>query len=385
MKRKLMFAKFTALSVGMVLLSILIIPMGAVFAQESTTIQTDKDIYLLGEPVVITGSGFIPGPIDITVLRPDHRIETVPGVVADSDGDFQVVHYPPRFLPLLPEYVPGLIPGRYKITATDDSNSAYADYTVTSKPSKDLGRIILIKETIPDGAPDGFSFVMDYGYPIGYPNGLIMRDGAELDSGYVLDPGIYTIDESSIPPGWQLSSIDIKDKSGGSYSSGSTTTIDLAPGETVTVTYTNTGIEPVDTKGAVKADIVELLGMNPGPPPVPILGDTVGSVIFNTTASGKLIANVNMDAAPNLEDYDVIVSVWYNPPSPGGQVFIPFDDVLKTNAKGHGNANVSVDIDLSSTNGNSIWVSVSVREGPTLPPTPPPYIMMPPPVEVPLK
>jgi hypothetical protein len=214
---------------------------------------------------------------------------------------------------------------------------------------------------------------------------LLMRDGAELDSGYVLDPGIYTIDESSIPPGWQLSSIDIKDKSGGSSYSGSTTTIDLAPGETVTVTYTDTGIEPVDTKGAVKADIVELLGMNPGPPPVPILGDTVGSVIFNTTASGKLIANVNMDAAPNLEDYDVIVSVWYNPPLPGGQVFIPFDDVLKTNAKGHGNANVSVDIDLSSTNGNSIWVSVSVREGPTLPPTPPPYIMMPPPVEVQLK
>jgi len=140
-----------------------------------------------------------------------------------------------------------------------------------------------------------------------------------------------------------------------------------------------------NAKGAVKADIVELLGINPEPPPLYLFGDVVGSVIFNTTASGKLIANVNMDAAPNLEDYDVIVVVWYAPPTPGSQSFFPFDDVLDTNAQGQGNALVMVDIDLSSTNGSNIWASVSVREGPTDPPTPPPYIMQPPPVEVPLK
>jgi hypothetical protein len=139
-----------------------------------------------------------------------------------------------------------------------------------------------------------------------------------------------------------------------------------------------------NAKGAVKADIVELLDMDPGPPREPILGDVVGSVIFNTTASGKLIANVNMDAAPHLEDYDVIVSVWYKTPSPGEQDIIPFDDVLNTNAQGQGNALVMVDIDLSLTNGNNIWVSVSIRPAPGPPPLPP-YIMQPPPVEVPLK
>jgi hypothetical protein len=139
-----------------------------------------------------------------------------------------------------------------------------------------------------------------------------------------------------------------------------------------------------NAKGAVKADIVELLGMNPGPPPQYLFGDVVGSVIFNTTASGKLIANVNMDSAPNLEDYDVIVVVWYASPTPGSQSFFPFDDVLDTNAQGEGNALVMVDIDLSLTNGNNIWASVSVRPAPGPPPLPP-YIMQPPPVEVPLK
>ena len=139
-----------------------------------------------------------------------------------------------------------------------------------------------------------------------------------------------------------------------------------------------------NAKGAMKADIVELLGRNPEPPPQYLFGDVVGSVIFNTTASDKLIANVNMDAAPNLEDYDVIVVVWYTPPIPGSESFFPFDDVLDTNAQGEGNAIVMVDIDLSFTNGNNIWASVSVRPAPGPPPLPP-YIMQPPPVEVPLK
>jgi hypothetical protein len=84
---------------------------------------------------------------------------------------------------------------------------------------------------------------MSYGGIIGYPNGLMMKDGAKLDSGYVLDPGIYTIDEFSIPSGWQLTNIDIKDRSGGSSSLGSIATIELIAGETVTVTYTNTRTE----------------------------------------------------------------------------------------------------------------------------------------------
>jgi len=43
--------------------------------------------------------------------------------------------------------------------------------------------------------------------------------------------------EINIPNGWSITDITITDPSGGSSSSGSTATIDLAPGETVTVTF----------------------------------------------------------------------------------------------------------------------------------------------------
>ena len=118
---------------------------------------------------------------------------------------------------------------------------ARTKYEVVSSPPKDegVGRIILVLQTIPGGA-SGFGFTMDYGATIGYPFGLVMKDDAALDSGYVVSSGIHWIDALSLPAGWQLTSIDIADQSGSSYRDGTKTIIDLADGETVTVTYTYT-------------------------------------------------------------------------------------------------------------------------------------------------
>ncbi|MCK4222133.1 MAG: hypothetical protein KAX25_04615, partial [Dehalococcoidia bacterium] len=77
------------------------------------TITTDKTKYSLGETMVISGSGFTPdGAVNITVLRPDHETDTLPPVSTDAVGSFQT------------SYTPPIIPGRYKITATDGIDSA---------------------------------------------------------------------------------------------------------------------------------------------------------------------------------------------------------------------------------------------------------------------
>ena len=156
-----------------------------------------------------------------------------------------------------------------------------------------------------------------------------MIDDASLDSGYVLLAGEYTINEFYVPPGWQLSIIDIQDRSGGSYLDTSTTHVDLAGGETVTVTYTYTRMGVAEITQGVKVNLLELIAepnpdQSPATPPFIISeGDVVGSVVLNTTASGQLLVNVNMDTEPNLVDYDVIVRVFCrnpmnpSPPPPG--------------------------------------------------------------------
>jgi len=100
------------------------------------------------------------------------------------------------------------------------------------------GRIVVINQVNPPGT--SFNVFLSYGIQVAYPNGLRMPNGFQVDSGFILVPGIYTISET-LPSGWQLS-ITINDPSGGSSSSGSNATIDLAAGETVTVTFNNSKV-----------------------------------------------------------------------------------------------------------------------------------------------
>lgn len=104
-----------------------------------------------------------------------------------------------------------------------------------------FGRIVLINQTTPPVFDTSFRFIMSYGDIIAYPVGVQMTDDMTIDSGFVIPPGTYTICDL-VPAGWYISDIDIIDPSGGSISKGIFATINLAPGETVTVTYCNNQI-----------------------------------------------------------------------------------------------------------------------------------------------
>jgi hypothetical protein len=122
----------------------------------------------------------------------------------------------------------------------------------TTTSNETMGRIILKTQVNPGGAGGAFDFTMSYGRQVGYPNGA-MLDALypEIDSGFTLSPGMYTISET-VPAGWQLI-IDINDPTGGSFSSGSQSTIDLAAGETIVVTYINTKILPTSSPTSTPA------------------------------------------------------------------------------------------------------------------------------------
>src|SRR5262245_53087314 len=101
----------TALFIAMTLLSaVSLLAQGS----GSASIDTNKKRYAVGETMTITGSGFAPNNIvTLSVLTPDKVTEYVTGVVSDGSGSFSALYAPadPR-------------PGRYRITATDGTNSA---------------------------------------------------------------------------------------------------------------------------------------------------------------------------------------------------------------------------------------------------------------------
>ena len=89
-----------------------------------------------------------------------------------------------------------------------------------------MGRIIVEKQTLPDGGAQSFDFDLSYG-----DNDADLTDGQQDDSGYLM-PGIYSVTEN-VPSGWNLSSAVCSDGSNPS-------SISLQSGETVTCTFTNT-------------------------------------------------------------------------------------------------------------------------------------------------
>jgi hypothetical protein len=102
--------------------------------------------------------------------------------------------------------------------------------------------ITVVKNTVPDGPQDftftpstgvngGASFVLD-------DDGL---DGSPVPSQltFTVTPGVHTVAETAVP-GFDLTSIVCVDPSGGSAGAGTTATFDVAPGEDVTCTFTNT-------------------------------------------------------------------------------------------------------------------------------------------------
>jgi uncharacterized repeat protein (TIGR01451 family) len=87
-------------------------------------------------------------------------------------------------------------------------------------------RIIVEKQTDPDGATQAFQFSASYD-----ADGFQLSDGQQNDSGD-LDPGTYSVSEN-VPANWALTSAVCSDQSPASA-------IELAAGETVTCVFTNT-------------------------------------------------------------------------------------------------------------------------------------------------
>jgi hypothetical protein len=117
--------------------------------------------------------------------------------------------------------------------AFPEFDTSYPAYT---GPGAETGKIII--NVVAFDSTEQFRVDMSYGYQSGYPNGIGMYSGDEFGSAYTLPAAIYTVTEYW-EPGWSVGT-SINDPSGGSINCGRTAVINLAPGETVTVTFTNT-------------------------------------------------------------------------------------------------------------------------------------------------
>ena len=60
----------------------------SIWTDAGPSVWTDKADYGPGEVVTVYGAGFFPGPVSLTVTRPDGETDQIPGVSADSSGSF---------------------------------------------------------------------------------------------------------------------------------------------------------------------------------------------------------------------------------------------------------------------------------------------------------
>jgi len=86
------------------------------------------------------------------------------------------------------------------------------------------GKIIVVKQTIPDGSSQVFDFTSDF------MGDFQLSDGQSQTSGFLV-PGTYSVGET-LPAGWALQTVVTSDGS-------PINALDLDPGEAITVTFTN--------------------------------------------------------------------------------------------------------------------------------------------------
>ena len=108
----------------------------------------------------------------------------------------------------------------------------------TTSPPPAPGSITVVKQTNPDGSAQKFEFDTDYG------SNFSLADGEQNDSGDLV-AGTYSVAEVNIPAGWSLTSATCSDQS-------NPNSINLAAGEHVTCTFTNTQEEtPPPAPGSI--------------------------------------------------------------------------------------------------------------------------------------
>jgi len=124
--------------------------------------------------------------------------------------------------------------------------------------------------------------------------------------------------------------------------------------------------------GSVKVDLIDTPGAQ----------IVTGTVILNTTGSGKLNVLVNLDDTYMMVPWDIGVRIQEVGPPPYHEW-----DVLYTNIQGEGNAQFSMDIPEGALGGEYITVGVDIGFLPPAqyPPPPPPIRATTGWVQVPLK
>ncbi|NNF29287.1 MAG: hypothetical protein HKN73_18825 [Gemmatimonadetes bacterium] len=252
-------------------------------------------------------------------------------------------------------------PGQYTVTEMVPENWTVTDITCDDGDSSGAGnaatynvdpgehvkctftntedaKIIVVKETLPDGDPA----IFDFDGPADFDPQL--SDG-QMDMMFV-DPGQYTVTET-VPAGWDLTDISCSD--GDSSGAGSTATYNVDPGEQVTCTFTNGRLARlVVTKTVVGggAQVFDFTRTGIAPFTLPHMGsndsgftlesgeyevcelDLAVSWSAAATVDGVPVALDNPDAPEDMGnrcitvdlDYgDDVTVAWENTPPPGGE------------------------------------------------------------------
>ncbi len=119
----------------------------------------------------------------------------------------------------------GDIPTRTATIVLDPNETVTCTFTNTNR-----GAIIVEKQTLPDGDPQTFGFTGDAAGTIGDGGTLTVAD---------LVPGTYTSTET-LPAGWDLTDITCDDTDSSGDTGTATATFEVAAGEVVRCTFTNT-------------------------------------------------------------------------------------------------------------------------------------------------
>jgi hypothetical protein len=137
-------------------------------------------------------------------------------------------------------------------------------YSATSTSPPTPASITVVKQTNPDGSAQKFEFDTNYG------SNFSLADGEQNDSGNLV-PGTYSVAEVNIPAGWSLTSATCSDQS-------NPNSINLAAGEHVTCTFTNTQSATTTTPGGGGGG-----GTTTTPPPAPTTTTTTPPTVAPTT------------------------------------------------------------------------------------------------------
>ncbi|MBM7505617.1 DUF5979 domain-containing protein [Agromyces aurantiacus] len=296
------------------------------------------------------------------------------------------------------------------IPSTVTGNSDTADYKDTilaqTPPISNCGSVTIRKETVPDEDPNTTLFGFDRTFTDeddANPPDLtfdLTDDDSATWSGVPFGTG-YVVDESTVPAGWALDSIDCSDSTG--YDPGDivtdvsagTVTFDLAAGQSVDCTYTNeTGgtviirkaTDPSPDPSESSFGFSTVLDRLNGPDdPAPSLKDgenatyddvllgTGYTITEDTLPTGWALEDINCDASTNvdpdidlatgtvtfdIDDADDILDCTYGNQT-GGQVI-----VRKVTQPSPDGTDTSFDYSTSlSTLGGDVDPTFSLKDG----------------------